>query len=909
MIRVICNQETFVYNAYHMVKAFYPSETVASSVDEKASNYVTVEFAEDGTDGQKEAMIEIADRQTNDMPAEKSAMKKYLDRMLYKKLSEQSGRTLAWGILMGVRPTKIAMRKLEEGMTQETFVPWFQKENLVSEEKAHLAWQIAGREKKLLDQLDYENGYSLYVGIPFCPTVCSYCSFSSGALGDWEHRVEDYLAALMKELEAIAKMSEGRKADTIYMGGGTPTTLNEDQLERLLTCIDRHFVREGLLEFTVEAGRPDSITKEKLQVLRNHGINRISINPQSMQQKTLDTIGRKHTVEQVYEAFHMARKLGFDNINMDIIAGLPGETPEDMEDTLRQIALLGPDNLTVHSLAIKRAAKMGQEEREGKRLTIIQDEIGTMVEMAGNKARQMGLFPYYLYRQKNIAGNFENVGYAKVDKAGIYNILIMEEKQSIIAAGAGASTKIVLKEPVINPESKKKKKNQSDPAGECKSNRCLHQPGGRDDRTKRRMAMALKKKPVTGMKDVMPAEMEIRDYLIGLIKDTYKTFGFQSMETPCVEHIENLCSKQGGDNEKLIFKILKRGEKLKIDEAKEENDLVDGGLRYDLTVPLARYYSNHANELPSPFKALQIGSVWRADRPQKGRFRQFVQCDIDILGEASNLAEIELILATTAMLGKLDFKNFTVCINDRNILKSMAAYSGFKEEDYDEVFIVLDKMDKIGPEGVEAELIEMGYTSESVKTYLSLFDEVASDVSGVRYLKEKLGDYLSDETADGLELIMSSVEAAKECDFKLQFTPTLVRGQSYYTGTIFEVTMDDFGGSVAGGGRYDKMIGKFTGQDTPACGFSIGFERIVMLLLENGYKVPGGRQKKAYLLEKKLPKEAMLKVLALAKADREAGRQVLIVNMKKNKKFQKEQLIEDGYTEIADCYADSVDRL
>lgn len=421
--------------------------------------------------------------------------------------------------------------------------------------------------------------------------------------------------------------------------------------------------------------------------------------------------------------------------------------------------------------------------------------------------------------------------------------------------------------------------------------------------------MALKKKPVTGMKDVMPAEMEIRDYLIGLIKDTYKTFGFQSMETPCVEHIENLCSKQGGDNEKLIFKILKRGEKLKIDEAKEENDLVDGGLRYDLTVPLARYYSNHANELPSPFKALQIGSVWRADRPQKGRFRQFVQCDIDILGEASNLAEIELILATTAMLGKLDFKNFTVCINDRIILKSMAAYSGFKEEDYDEVFIVLDKMDKIGPEGVEAELIEMGYTSESVKTYLSLFDEVASDVSGVRYLKEKLGDYLSDETADGLELIMSSVEAAKECDFKLQFTPTLVRGQSYYTGTIFEVTMDDFGGSVAGGGRYDKMIGKFTGQDTPACGFSIGFERIVMLLLENGYKVPGGRQKKAYLLEKKLPKEAMLKVLALAKADREAGRQVLIVNMKKNKKFQKEQLIEDGYTEIADCYADSVDRL
>lgn len=416
--------------------------------------------------------------------------------------------------------------------------------------------------------------------------------------------------------------------------------------------------------------------------------------------------------------------------------------------------------------------------------------------------------------------------------------------------------------------------------------------------------MALKKKPVTGMKDMMPQEMEIRDYLIGLIKETYKTFGFQSMETPCVEHIENLCSKQGGDNEKLIFKIMKRGEKLRIEEAKEENDLADGGLRYDLTVPLARYYSNHANELPAPFKALQIGNVWRADRPQRGRFRQFMQCDIDILGEGSNLAEIELILATTAMLGKLNFKNFTVCINDRNILKSMAAYSGFKEEDYDEVFIILDKMDKIGVEGVASELQEMGYAKENVDTYLKLFDEVARDVSGVRYLKEKLGDFLSDETADGLEMIMSSVEAAKECQFHLKFDPTLVRGQSYYTGTIFEVTMDDFGGSVAGGGRYDKMIGKFTGQDTPACGFSIGFERIVMLLLENGYEVPSRKEKKAYLLDKKLGKDGMLEVLSKAKEDREAGKQVLIVKMKKNKKFQKEQLAQEGYEEIIDCYAD-----
>ena len=421
--------------------------------------------------------------------------------------------------------------------------------------------------------------------------------------------------------------------------------------------------------------------------------------------------------------------------------------------------------------------------------------------------------------------------------------------------------------------------------------------------------MALKKKPVTGMKDMLPKEMEIRDYVIHLIKETYKTYGFSSMETPCVEHIENLCSKQGGDNEKLIFKILKRGEKLKIDEAKEENDLVDGGLRYDLTVPLARYYANHMSELPSPFKAMQIGNVWRADRPQKGRFRQFMQCDIDILGEPGILAEIELILATTAMLGKLNFQNFTVCINDRNILKAMAAYSGFKEEDYDEVFIVLDKMDKIGKEGVAGELQELGYGKESVDTYLGLFDEVTPDVEGIRYLKEKLGGCLSSETAEGMETIISSVEEAKEAKFGIRFDPTLVRGQSYYTGTIFEVTMDDFGGSVAGGGRYDKMIGKFTGQDTPACGFSIGFERIVMLLLENGYEVPRKGAKKAYLLEKNMPKEGMLKVLAMAKADREAGKQVLIANMKKNKKFQKEQLQAEGYEEIIDCYADSVDQL
>ncbi|HJC33875.1 MAG TPA: histidine--tRNA ligase [Candidatus Mediterraneibacter faecipullorum] len=414
--------------------------------------------------------------------------------------------------------------------------------------------------------------------------------------------------------------------------------------------------------------------------------------------------------------------------------------------------------------------------------------------------------------------------------------------------------------------------------------------------------MALKKKPVTGMKDMMPSEMEVRDYVISLIKDTYKTFGFSSIETPCVEHIENLCSKQGGDNEKLIFKILKRGEKLRINEAKEEADLVDGGLRYDLTVPLSRYYANHANELPAPFKALQMGNVWRADRPQRGRFRQFMQCDIDILGETSNLAEIELILATTTLLGKLDFHNFTIRINDRRFLKAMAAYSGFKEEDYDSVFITLDKMDKIGLDGVAAELKENGYAEESVEKYLELFKEITGDVEGVRMCKEKLQGYLAPEAADGLEMIISCVEQEKEADFRMKFDPTLVRGMSYYTGTIFEISMDEFGGSVGGGGRYDKMIGKFTGQDTPAVGFSIGFERIVMLLLERGYQVPTSRPKKAYLLEKKISREKLLEVLEQAKADRAGGMQVMIMNMKKNKKFQKEQLAEQGYTDITEVY-------
>lgn len=418
--------------------------------------------------------------------------------------------------------------------------------------------------------------------------------------------------------------------------------------------------------------------------------------------------------------------------------------------------------------------------------------------------------------------------------------------------------------------------------------------------------MALKKKPVTGMKDILPAEMEIRDYVISMIKRTYAQFGFTSMETPCVEHIQNLNSKQGGENEKLIFKILKRGEKLRVNEAREEMDLVDGGLRYDLTVPLCRYYANNANELPSPFKALQMGNVWRADRPQRGRYRQFMQCDIDILGEASNIAEIDLILATTTLLGQLDFHNFTIRINDRRILKAMAAYSGFPEESYDNVFITLDKMDKIGLDGVAADLREQGFAQESIDKYLELFKLITPDTKGVETVKERLGGFLDPEYADGLITIINSVEAVKNADFRMAFDPTLVRGMSYYTGPIFEISMDEFGGSVGGGGRYDEMIGKFIGQKVPACGFSIGFERIVMLLLERNYQVPEKPQKTAYLLDKKLSPEQIRDAVSSAMKERAEGKAVNLLVMKKNKKFQKQQLEAEGYTEFKDIYADAL---
>lgn len=418
--------------------------------------------------------------------------------------------------------------------------------------------------------------------------------------------------------------------------------------------------------------------------------------------------------------------------------------------------------------------------------------------------------------------------------------------------------------------------------------------------------MALKKKPVTGMKDILPAEMQVREYVMNQIRETYGGFGFHSIETPCVEHIENLTSKQGGDNEKLIFKIMKRGEKLNLETAQAENDLVDSGLRYDLTVPLSRYYSNNAASLTAPFKSLQMGSVWRADRPQKGRFRQFVQCDIDILGDSTRLAEIELILATTTLLGKIGFKGYTVRINDRNILKGMAAFCGFPEEAYDQVFIILDKMDKIGMDGVARELAEAGYDEEKIKKYLSLFESVSNDAAGVRSLGSVLKDAMDQEQAENLAAIIDSVSQITTSQFHIVFDPTLVRGMSYYTGTIFEIQVDGFPGSVGGGGRYDKMIGKFTGMDTPACGFSIGFERIITILMDEGFTVPGKEDKVAFLIEKGVSDEVMNGAIKEAMEERAKGVTVLVSQMNKNKKFQKEGLEKEGYTLFKEFYRDAL---
>ena len=475
MIGLLIQDNAYEQDIRELLMSFYPGETYAHEVKDELGFYVETRL------GQGEISVLIWDRdgggdggrngpdqgRGEDCPAgtspeeegpvswklamartgasdlsDHSATKNVVKKMFYQMLMERTGTRLPWGSLTGIRPTKIALTRLEEGWSGDDIRSFMKETYMASDEKINLSLEIAAREKKLLEPLDYERGYSLYVGIPFCPTTCLYCSFTSYPISKWTGRTGLYLEALFKELEYTAGKMKGRPLDTIYFGGGTPTSLPAEDIHAILCKLEDLFDTAHALEFTVEAGRPDSITEEKLQVLRDHGITRISINPQTMNQKTLDLIGRRHTVEMVKERFWMAREMGFDNINMDLIMGLPEEDMDDVRHTLHEVKKLAPDSLTVHSLAIKRAARLNMFKEQYGDLKI--SNTPEMIDLSAACAREMGMEPYYLYRQKNMAGNFENVGYSLPGKACIYNILIMEEMQTIAACGAGTTTKVVF---------------------------------------------------------------------------------------------------------------------------------------------------------------------------------------------------------------------------------------------------------------------------------------------------------------------------------------------------------------------------------------------------------------------------------------------------------------------------------
>ncbi len=445
MIRIVTNREQYQYDLHALFKAFYPEQDVrvygsdtpdTTGEDDKT---VVIHFE----DRRVEALFDIdgKKRYTNVFRDDTDVTKKRLKRAVYEDLCDYTGRTLPWGNLTGIRPTKLSMAMLEEGASDEEIVAWMKGEHMVSDEKACLSLDIAKRERRILDKIHYEDGYSLYIGIPFCPTTCLYCSFTSYPIAQWKTRVEAYLEALFQELDYVADTYRYKLLDTVYIGGGTPTTLEADALDRLLSYVQERFDFGHVAEFTVEAGRADSITREKLAVLKKHGVTRVSVNPQTMKDETLRVIGRQHTVAQVREAFRLAREAGFDNINMDIILGLPGELEADVQHTVDELVKLGPDSLTVHSLAVKRASRLNQWIEENG-IASLKNTDATM-ELARLGAERLGMSPYYLYRQKNMSGNFENVGYAREGKYGVYNILIMEEKQSIVACGAGSISKRV----------------------------------------------------------------------------------------------------------------------------------------------------------------------------------------------------------------------------------------------------------------------------------------------------------------------------------------------------------------------------------------------------------------------------------------------------------------------------------
>ncbi|MDO4345391.1 MAG: coproporphyrinogen dehydrogenase HemZ [Eubacteriales bacterium] len=461
MIRVQLNKPEFEYDIHSLIRAFYPGvDVVMYQKNEPAPEgfelELWVEYGSDGTrltlrdaKGQKLA----CDYRQKTGDSDRRSGKNLVKAMLYEMLSEYTGQKLPWGNLTGIRPTKIAMGLLEQGWKNTQIADYMRKTYYTSNEKTALAISIANRERDILKDIDYKNGYSLYVGIPFCPSICLYCSFSSSPLGVWKDRVDSYLDALEQEIRQCARIWRDRKLNSVYIGGGTPTTLEPYQMERLLRIIEECFDIAHAKEFTVEAGRPDSITEEKLEVLREHSIGRISINPQTMNDRTLEIIGRRHTVAQTLEAYQLARRMGFDNINMDLIVGLPGEEYPQVEHTMKEVTALAPDSITVHSLAVKRAARLNMFKEQYQEMTFVNNQ--EIMNMTQRMAMEAGLHPYYLYRQKNMAGNLENVGYAREGAAGLYNILMMEEKQSILALGAGASTKIVSGERIERIENVK----------------------------------------------------------------------------------------------------------------------------------------------------------------------------------------------------------------------------------------------------------------------------------------------------------------------------------------------------------------------------------------------------------------------------------------------------------------------
>ena len=472
-IGILLLDRDFEHDVYELIKAFYPEGDIHSlyekdeeeydiffTVERDEKNFIIRYETKDKKGAARAAVITGADLKEESSEAKKpedgaqespkimdahelrKANKDGLKYVLYNVLVKLTGRTLPWGNLTGIRPAKLAMGMIESGMKNTEIAQVMRDHYLVSAKKTALAITIANRERALLQDIDYEHGYSLYVGIPFCPSICLYCSFSSYPLKIWHKRVDEYLDALCLEIRETAKMMKNYKLDTIYIGGGTPTTLEPDQLRRLLDQLGESFGFDGLVEFTIEAGRPDSITREKLEAIREYPVTRISVNPQTMNQKTLEIIGRRHTVAQTIEAFQLARELDYNNINMDLIVGLPGEDISMVRNTLDKIKELSPDSLTVQSLAVKRAARLNMFRDKYQEMTFENNQ--EIMDLTQQTAYSMEMGPYYLYRQKNMKGNFENVGYAKVDKAGIYNILIMEEKQPIIALGAGGSSKLVF---------------------------------------------------------------------------------------------------------------------------------------------------------------------------------------------------------------------------------------------------------------------------------------------------------------------------------------------------------------------------------------------------------------------------------------------------------------------------------